>query len=124
LTPARPLEAVARRKLDIVFVKRAASFAKFAPEKMTKATLAHGESLFAGLNSFEPGQEHALHSHEGQEKLYLVLEGSAMVRIGEQTEHLTAGDAASAPSGVIHSIRNPGPERLVVVVVLAPPPHK
>jgi quercetin dioxygenase-like cupin family protein len=115
---------MARRKLNIVFVKRAASLAKFSPEKMTKATLAHGESLFAGLNSFEPGQEHALHSHEGQEKLYLVLEGSAMVRIGEQTEHLTAGDAASAPSGVIHSIRNPGPERLVVVVVLAPPPHK
>jgi quercetin dioxygenase-like cupin family protein len=107
-----------------VFVKRLADFAKFDPEKMTKATLAQGESLFAGLNSFEPGQEHALHAHEGQEKLYLVLEGSGMVRIGEQMELLSAGDVAFAPSGVIHSIRNPGPERLVVMVVLAPPPHK
>jgi quercetin dioxygenase-like cupin family protein len=107
-----------------VFVKRLADFARFDPEKMTKATLAQGESLFAGLNSFEPGQEHALHAHEGQEKLYLVLEGSGMVRIGEQMELLSAGDVAFAPSGVIHSIRNPGPERLVVMVVLAPPPHK
>jgi quercetin dioxygenase-like cupin family protein len=107
-----------------VFVKRLADFAKFDPEKMTKATLAQGESLFAGLNSFEPGQEHALHAHEGQEKLYLVLEGSGMVRVGEQEELLCAGDAAFAPSGVIHSIRNPGPERLVVMVVLAPPPQK
>jgi mannose-6-phosphate isomerase-like protein (cupin superfamily) len=59
-----------------------------------------------------------------KEKLYLVLEGSGMVRIGEQTELLSAGDAAFARSGVLHSIRNPGPERPVVMVVLAPPPHK
>ena len=104
-------------------MKRAASLARFAPEKMAKATLVHGESLFAGLNSFEPGQEHALHAHEGQEKLYFVLEGNATVRIGERTEQLTAGDAAFAPSGVVHSMRNPGPERLVVMVVLAPPPR-
>ena len=91
---------------------------------MTKNTLVHGDSLFAGLNSFEPGQEHALHSHEGQDKLYVQLEGSGMVCVGEQTELLSAGDAAFAPSGVLHSIHNPGPERLVVMAVLAPPPHR
>ena len=110
-------------KLNIVFVKRVCSLARFAPDKMTKNTLVQGDSLFAGLNSFEPGQEHAVHAHEGQDKLYVLLEGSGMVRVGEQTELLSAGDAAFAPSGVIHSIRNPGPERLVMVV-LAPPPHK
>jgi quercetin dioxygenase-like cupin family protein len=107
-----------------VFVKRAAGLATFAPEKMTKTTLAQGEYLFAGLNSFEPGQEHALHAHEGQEKLYVVLEGSGIVCVGDQTENLTLGDVAFAPPGVLHSIRNPGPQRLVVMVVLAPPPHK
>ena len=111
-------------KLDIVFVKGVCSFAQFAPDKMTKCTLVQGDSLFAGLNSFEPGQDHVLHAHEGQDKLYLLLEGSGLVRVGEQTEHLSAGDAAFAPSGVQHSICNPGPERLVVMVVLAPPPHK
>jgi len=35
---------------------------------------------------------------------------------------LSAGDAAFAPAAVPHSIRNPGPERLVVMAVLAPPP--
>jgi quercetin dioxygenase-like cupin family protein len=91
---------------------------------MTKGTIAEGESLFAGLNCFEPGQEHALHSHRGQDKLYVLLEGSGLVRIGEETEQLFAGDAAFAPSGIPHSIHNPGPERLVVMVVLAPPPQK
>jgi quercetin dioxygenase-like cupin family protein len=105
-----------------MFVKNVAELARFSPEKMGKITVAVGESLFAGLNSFEPGQEHAAHTHEGQDKLYFVLEGSGVVQIGGETEILSAGDAALAPSGVVHSIRNPGPQRLVVMAVLAPPP--
>ena len=73
-----------------------------------------GGFLFAGLNSFEPGQEHAPHAHVGQDKLYLILEGSGMVQVGDQT----------APSGMVHSIRNPGKERLLVMTVLGPPPVK
>jgi quercetin dioxygenase-like cupin family protein len=107
-----------------MFVKRVSSYATFAPDKMTKSTVAQGEFLFAGLNSFEPGQEHAAHAHEGQDKLYVVLEGGGMVQIGEEVEFLSTGDAAFAPSGVVHSIRNPGPERLVVMALLAPPPRK
>jgi quercetin dioxygenase-like cupin family protein len=105
-----------------MFLNRVSSLAKFAPDKMGKNTLVQGESLFAGLNSFEPGQEHAAHAHAGQDKLYVVLEGSGVVRIGEQEKSMTVGDAAFAPAGVIHSIRNPGPDRLVVMAVLSPPP--
>jgi len=107
-----------------MFVKNAASLALFAPDRMGKATLAQGERLFAGLNAFEAGQEHAPHAHEGQDKLYFVLEGSGLVQIGAETELLAAGDAALAPAGVLHSIRNPGPGRLVVMAVLAPPPGR
>jgi mannose-6-phosphate isomerase-like protein (cupin superfamily) len=106
-----------------MFVKQVASLAKFAPDKMGKSDVARGEFLFAGLNSFESGQEHAPHAHAGQDKLYVILEGTGVVQVGEQSESLSAGDAAFAPSGVVHSIRNPGPERLVVMAVLAPPPR-
>ncbi|MES1262585.1 MAG: cupin domain-containing protein [Acidobacteriota bacterium] len=105
-----------------MFVKQAATLATFSPGRMTKSDLVRGDFLFAGLNSFEPGQEHAPHTHEGQDKLYVVLRGAGEIRVGEQTELLTAGDVALAPSGVVHSIRNSGPARLVVMAVLAPPP--
>jgi quercetin dioxygenase-like cupin family protein len=91
---------------------------------MGKTNFAQGDFLFAGLNSFEPGQEHAPHAHAGQDKLYVVLEGAALVQVGAETELLSAGDAAFAPSGIIHSVRNPGPQRLVDMAVLAPPPGK
>jgi len=105
-----------------MFLKSMASLATFAPEKMGKTTLAQGDFLFAGLNSFEPGQEHAAHAHQGQDKLYVVLEGAGEVMVGGQTEQLAAGDAAFAPSGVMDSIRNTGSARLVVLAVLGPPP--
>ena len=107
-----------------MFVKRISGLAKFAPDRMGKSTIVESDFLFAGLNSFEPGQEHAPHAHEGQDKLYVILEGCGMVSVGDETELLCTGDAALAPSGVIHSIRNPGPERLVAMAVLAPPPRK
>ena len=119
LPPALPL-----RYGRIMFVKRISGLAKFTPDKMGKSTIVQGDFLFAGLNCFEPGQEHAPHAHAGQDKLYVILEGSGIVQVGNETETLTAGDAAYAPSGVVHSIRNPGPGRLVVMAVLGPPPSK
>jgi mannose-6-phosphate isomerase-like protein (cupin superfamily) len=107
-----------------MFLNDMSALAKFTPDKMGKTTLAHGDFLFAGLNSFEPGQEHPPHAHEGQDKLYVVLEGSGVVRIGDEAELLSPGDAAFAPAGVLHSIHNSGPERLVVLAVLSPPPAK
>jgi quercetin dioxygenase-like cupin family protein len=107
-----------------MFIRNVLSFAKFSAGKMGKSDLVRGESLFAGLNCFEPGQEHALHSHAGQDKLYLILEGTGQVRIGDEEQTLSAGDAAFAPSGVPHSMRNTDAGRLVVLAILAPPPSK
>jgi quercetin dioxygenase-like cupin family protein len=107
-----------------MFAKNVASAATFSPGKMSKTSIVQGSFLFAGLNCFEPGQEHEPHAHEGQDKLYLILEGSGIVQVGEEAELLSAGDAAFAPSGMMHSIRNTGTERLVVMAVLAPPPRK
>ncbi len=106
-----------------MFMRRAAAQARFNSEKMGKANIAQGDHLFTGLNCFEPGQEHAPHVHEGQDKFYVIFEGQGIVTIGDQTEELTAGDAAFVPSGVLHSIRNPGPDRLIVMAILAPPPR-
>jgi mannose-6-phosphate isomerase-like protein (cupin superfamily) len=101
-----------------------ARFAEFSSEKMAKTTIARGETLFAGLNCFEPGQEHAAHVHAGQDKIYVVLEGDAEIEVGGEKQPVSAGGGAFAPSGVLHSVRNCGEKRLVVLAVLAPPPAR
>jgi quercetin dioxygenase-like cupin family protein len=105
-----------------MIVKQLAGLAEFSSEKMTKTDIARGETLFAGLNCFEPGQEHAAHTHAGQDKFYVVLEGDAEIDVGGERQLVGAGGGAFAPSGVVHSVRNKGEKRLVVLAVLAPPP--
>ena len=105
-----------------MIVKRLADLAEFSSEKMAKTDIARGETLFAGLNCLEPGQEHAAHVHAGQDKLYVVLEGDAEIEVGGEKQSVAPGGGAFAPSGVVHSIRNRGEKRLVVLAVLAPPP--
>ena len=107
-----------------MFFARLSESAIFSAEKMAKTNTARGEFMFAGLNCFEPGQEHAAHAHAGQDKLYVVLEGEAEIAVGEEKQVIQAGGGAFAASGVMHSVRNCGTSRLVVLAVLSPPPGK
>jgi quercetin dioxygenase-like cupin family protein len=105
-----------------MIVKQASSRARFDPRKMGKVDLLLGDHLFAGLNAFEPGQRHEPHAHCDRDKLYVVLEGSGELTIGQQSGRIAVGDVALAPAGVTHSVGNPGPGRLVLMAILSPPP--
>ena len=101
-----------------------AQFAKFSPDKMSKVTIAAGETLFVGLNCFEPLQQHEAHAHAGQDKLYVVLQGTADIQVGGERKIVQQGGGAFAPSGVMHSIRNVGETRLIVMAILCPTPAR
>ena len=103
-------------------IVRPADHAEWRPDRMGKATLFQSPRLLIGLNSFEPGQFHALHSHTGMDKVYHVVEGSGVFLLPDREVPLRAGDLLVAPEGVPHGIRNTSPGRLVVVAILAPAP--
>jgi quercetin dioxygenase-like cupin family protein len=105
-----------------MIVPNAAGLASFGEQKMGKASLGAGEHLYVGLNGFEAGQEHAAHTHADQDKLYVVLEGRAEATVGGEKSTVGPGAVILARAGVVHSMRNPGPGRLVVLVVFSPPP--
>ena len=98
--------------------------AAYTPDKMGKSTLFESANLLVGLNAFEPGQEHALHGHAGQDKVYLVAHGSGLFLLEGRELPMSAGDLLVAPAGVPHGVRNNGAERLLVVAVLAPSPRR
>lgn len=105
-------------------VRHIERLAEFDAEKMGKLSLASGDHLYAGLNSFLPGQEHAAHVHADQDKLYFVLGGSGDAQVGDETHQVRRGDLILAPAGIPHGLKNSGLEPLVVLVVFAPPPRK
>ena len=104
-------------------VIRPADHADWRADKMGKSTLYQSARLLVGLNAFEPGQAHALHAHEGMDKVYQVVEGEGRFLLDDRELPMRAGDLLVAPSGVPHGVRNTSPERLLVLVLLAPAPR-
>lgn len=96
--------------------------AAFSSEKMKKNNLFTTERLFCDVYCFEPGQTQAAHSHAGSDKIYYVLEGSGRIQIGDETNDADAGTAVLAPAGVSHAVHNEGPNRLKLLVFMAPKP--
>ena len=96
--------------------------AEFREDKMGKATLFESSRILVGLNSFEIGQEHALHAHSGMDKVYQVLTGEGLFLLEDREVPMSAGVMLVAPEGVPHGIRNIGEDRLVVLAILAPGP--
>ena len=96
--------------------------AVFDTDKMGKVTLFRSDRVLVGLNCFEPGQEHRLHTHAGQDKVYHVLSGSGVFLLDDREIAMEPGMMLVAEEGVPHGIRNPTDERLVVLAVLAPAP--
>ncbi len=87
-----------------------------------KATLFQSTRLLLGLNSLEPGVEQRVHTHEGQDKFYYVIEGRGEFTVGDAVREATAGHTVWAPAGVLHGVRNRSGERLVLLVGIAPSP--
>ena len=98
------------------------SEAAFSAEKMKKNNLFTTERLFCDVYCFEAGQEQAAHTHGGSDKIYYVVEGTARIRIGTEERDVGPGITALAPSGVPHGVANPGPGRLMLLVMMAPIP--
>jgi quercetin dioxygenase-like cupin family protein len=105
-------------------VIRPAEHAVYSDHKMGKATIFESPQLLVGLNAFEPGQQHALHAHAGQDKVYQVIEGRGLFLLEGRELPMTAGDLLIAPDGVAHGVRNSGDGRLLVLAILAPAPHR
>ncbi len=95
----------------------------FSPEKMRKVNLFETPQMFCDLYCLEPGQEQKVHAHARATKFYYVVEGEALVTIGDETRRLAAGGLAWSAPDEPHGVRNGGSERLVLLVSMAPNPN-
>ena len=103
-------------------VIKPADLAEWRSDKMGKATIFESTRLLVGLNAFEPGQSHDLHTHVGMDKMYHVLNGEGTFLLDGQELPMRSGDLLIAPGGVPHGVKNTGKQRLLVLAVLAPAP--
>jgi quercetin dioxygenase-like cupin family protein len=105
--------AIAIQRLDV---------RRFDAAKMQKVSLFDTPRLFCDVYCLEPGQSQRPHRHDAADKVYAVLEGEVLVRVGEETAAVAAGAAVLAPAGREHGVENRGPGRAALLVFMAPRP--
>jgi quercetin dioxygenase-like cupin family protein len=96
---------------------------QFGADKMRKNSLFASERFFCDVYAFEPGQTQSGHRHAGSDKIYYVLAGTGEFRVDAEERRLGPGSVVFSPAGSEHAVSNPGPERLSLLVFMAPPPR-
>jgi mannose-6-phosphate isomerase-like protein (cupin superfamily) len=102
--------------------KRVAEEISFSEERMKKNSLFDSPYLFYDTYCLLPGQAQKVHAHEGSDKVYYVLRGTARFAVGDEEEDLEEGHAVIARASVPHGVRNETEENLVLLVTMAPRP--
>lgn len=102
--------------------KRLTDQHRFKAEKMQKIPLFDSEKMFFDLYCLLPDQFQKVHSHAGEDKVYVVLEGEGYFDIGGEQETLQAGEAVIARAGEPHGVSNKTSEKLVLLVTMSPRP--
>lgn len=105
--------AIEMKKLDV---------RRFDAAKMQKINLFETPRFFCDVYCLEPGQSQKPHRHDDADKLYAVLEGQVLARIGTDTALLSPGDCVLAPAGQDHGVENTTSTRAALLVFMAPHP--
>ncbi len=78
----------------------------------------HGERITLGVVELEPNTVVPEHRHEN-EQLGMVLQGSVIFRVGDESRELGPGSTWCIPGDTPHEVTT-GPEGAVVIDVFAP----
>ena len=87
----------------------------FAPDKRVRKMLFKTDQLWSEIACYEPGQSTVMHQHPKEEEAIYVLEGRAHMSIDGQEVVVDAGSIVKFPQKVLHDVRNPGPDRCVIM---------
>ncbi len=96
---------------------------QFNPDKMQKVNLVETPRLFCDVYCLQAGQAQKVHRHQGADKLYYVLEGTAVFTVGSEEQCVSAGHVVLAPADVDHGVRNETRDGVRLLVLMAPNPN-
>ncbi len=89
---------------------------------MQKVPVFTSDKLYCDQYCLLPGQAQRVHTHDAEDKIYIVLEGEAMLELGTERELLVEGMGTIARAGVAHGVANESDSNVVLLVVMAPKP--
>ena len=104
-------------------VKSVMDSRKFSAEKLSKISLFESEKMFCDVYAVSPGQEQKPHAHDACDKIYYVIEGCGIFRVGGDLREVGEKNVVYVPAGVEHSVKNDSGGNLTLLVMMTPHPN-
>jgi len=92
----------------------------FLLDRHSKVDQETGSNLAVTWVEVEPGAAQIPHHHE-PEQVYVVVQGRGLMRVGDETQAVMAGDLVFIPPNAVHGVQNVGSEMLIYVSAATPP---
>jgi mannose-6-phosphate isomerase-like protein (cupin superfamily) len=111
-----PTEALNLPELDVDAVSR-----EMGPAPWRKPLIGTPTTRWV-LTAFPPGYVTVPHFHPRGEEVFLILRGEAVFRFGDEDadRSVRTGHLLLAPRGVLHTIRVPGLEQVLMLCSISP----
>lgn len=116
MTPSFAAAPAARPEEDPVTIVTIADARRFSLEAVQRSTLLREPGVEAELLCFEAGQRDDAVRPAGA-TVYQVLEGEALLWLGEERHRLGKGRLASVPADREHALENAGGGLMVVLAI-------
>lgn len=96
---------------------------EFPAGRLTRVIIGPGSkearNFVMGYVTIFPQGKVPLHSHKNEE-VYTIIQGSGIMKVGKETQRVSAVSSIYIPSNVPHSLVNEGQEDLVMIFVYSP----
>ncbi|MVB10375.1 Cupin domain protein [Caprobacter fermentans] len=84
--------------------------------QVVSRTLAQNQAVSITLFAFDQNEEISSHS-SGGDAMVMILEGTALITIGEKKIHLDSGKTIIMPAGIPHAVASESRFKMLLVVV-------
>jgi len=92
----------------------------FDPANKIRKRVFIKEKLEMELVCYSPGHATVEHHHAGQDEIFMIMEGSGTITIGDEAVRVGPGSLVYAPADVKHAVQPDGNGRMVMMFVKAP----
>ncbi|MFV0528687.1 MAG: cupin domain-containing protein [Lachnospiraceae bacterium] len=106
------------KNIDMSTIIDPASLVSYLPGQIVSRTLIQNKAVSITLFAFNEGEEISTHA-SGGDALVLILDGSAVITIGEEVYRPHKGESIVMPAGVPHAVASEQPFKMMLTVVFA-----
>lgn len=104
------------KNIEFEKVLKLGSLVDYHEGQVVSRTLAQNEAVSVTLFSFDAGEEISTHESHG-DAMVTILEGKALITIGEKQFSLSSGETIVMPAGIPHAVAADGRFKMLLVVV-------